>query len=190
MFEPMRYAALFGVLGVILAAAAVQSAAGGAVGVAWVLAAAEAYVALCLFTMALAYGLQDRGVAIEGMFIRRGGRPAVDLLLLPYRLLARLTFVLLRRLDSMELMHPVGTRLYVGRIPLPADHSRLAELGVTSVLNLCAEFPRLSRLDRASGLQTAYMPILDGAAPSERQFRAAVEWIAARHSEGQSVLVH
>src|SRR5690349_1291200 len=53
MFEPMRYAALFGILGTLLAGAAVQSAAEGAVGAAWVLAAGEAYVALCLFTMAL-----------------------------------------------------------------------------------------------------------------------------------------
>jgi predicted protein tyrosine phosphatase len=190
MFEPMRYAALFGILGTLLAGAAVQSAAGGAVGAAWVLAAAEAYVALCLFAMALAYGLNHWGLPIEWAFQHPGWMQAVDLLLLPYRLLARVTFGVLRRLDPMDLMHPVGTRLFVGRLPLPADHGRLAEHGVTSVLNLCAEFPRLSRLDRAAGLTTAYLPILDGAAPTERQFRAAVDWIAARHGEGRSVLVH
>lgn len=190
MFEPMRYAALFGILGTLLAGAAVQSASGGAVGTAWALAAAEAYVALCLFTMALAYWLNHWALPIEWAFQRPGWMQAVDLLLLPYRLLARVTFGVLRRLDPNDLMHPVGTRLFVGRLPLPADHSRLSEHGVTSVLNLCAEFPRLSRLDRAADLQTAYLPILDGAAPTERQFRSAVDWIAARHGEGRTVLVH
>jgi protein-tyrosine phosphatase len=90
----------------------------------------------------------------------------------------------------MDLMHAVGGRLYVGRLPLPADHRRLAEAGVTSVLNLCAEFPRLSRLRADSGMSTAYVPVLDGAAPSRRQFEAAVAWIEARHAEGHSVLVH
>src|SRR5204863_7926052 len=84
MFEPMRYAALFGALGIGLAAAAFESAAGGAVGAARVLAAAEGYVAICLFAMALAYGLHDRGVAVEGMFAHHGGMLLVDLLLLPY----------------------------------------------------------------------------------------------------------
>jgi hypothetical protein len=190
MFEPMRYAALFGLLGTTLGLAAAQTAAGGAAGVAWVLIGAEVYVALCLFTMAAAYGLNDRGISLEGAFGHRGWRRGLDLLLLPYRLLARLVFGLLRRLDPMDLMHPVGARLYVGRLPLPADHRRLSEAGVTSVLNLCAEFPRLSRLDRAAGLSTAYVPVLDGAAPSDRQFRGALDWISARYAEGHSILIH
>lgn len=190
MLEPMRYAALFGILGALLAGAAVQSAAGGAVGAAWVLAAAEGYVAICLFTMAVGYGLSHWGIPIEWAFQHPGWMQAVDLLLLPYRVLARLTLSLARRFDSMEMMHPVGHRLYVGRIPFPSEHGRLSEAGVTSVLNLCAEFPRLSRLRGASGLETAYVPILDGAAPSPRQFQAAVDWIAARHADGHSILVH
>jgi diacylglycerol kinase (ATP) len=96
----------------------------------------------------------------------------------------------LRRFDSMELLHPVGPRLYVGRLPSPSEHAKLTALGVTSVLNLCAEFPRRSRRFETSKLETAYLPVLDGTAPSDRQFRQAVEWIAARHGEGRSVLVH
>jgi diacylglycerol kinase (ATP) len=190
MFEPMRYAALFGILGVLLAGSAVQSAAGGGTSAAWVLAAAEGYVAICLMTMALVYALNDRGLPFEWAFGRSGPMPAIGLLLLPYRFLARVTLSMLRRFDSMELMHPVGPRLFVGRLPLPSEHTRLAELGVTSVLNLCAEFPRRSRHLATSALETAYLPILDGTAPSDRQFHQAVDWIAARHGEGRSVLVH
>jgi hypothetical protein len=190
MFEPMRYAALFGTLGLILASAAAQAAVGGATGAAWVAIAVEGYAALCLVTMAVGYGLNDRGVAVDQLLRTRGWGTAVDVLVLPYRVLARVTFALLRRLDSMELMHPVGTRLYVGRIPLPSERSRLADAGITSVLNLCAEFPRLSRLRGAGGLESAYLPILDGAAPTQGQFRDAVDWIAARHAAGHSILVH
>jgi hypothetical protein len=190
MFEPMRYAALFGLLAVALSASAVRLATGGTSGADAVLAAGEGYAALCLLAMTLVYGLHDRGVPIDGVYRRRWWSSVVDVLFLPYRLLAGLVFALLRRFDSMDLMHPVGARLYVGRLPLPADHPRLADMGVTSVLNLCAEFPRLSRLGGASGVTTEYLPILDGAAPSPHQFRAAVEWIAARHAEGHSVLVH
>ena len=46
-------------------------------------------------------------------------------------------------------MHPVGTWLYVGRIPFPSERARLGAVGVTSVLNLCVEFPRPSRLREA-----------------------------------------
>jgi diacylglycerol kinase (ATP) len=186
MFEPMRYAALFGILGALIAGAAVEAADGAA----WTLAAAEGYVALGLFTMAVAYGLNDRGVPIEEVLQHPGWMHVVGALVLPYRLLARLTLALLRRFDSMEMMHVVGTRLYVGRIPFPSEHPRLAEAGVTSVLNLCAEFPRLSRFRGASGVELAYVPILDGTAPSREQFQTAVDWVAARHAEGRSVLIH
>lgn len=190
MFEPMRYAALFGVLGILLGCAAMQSAAGVGVSAVGVLAVAEGYVALCLLTMALTYGLNDRGIPLERAFGYFGGRQALGLLLLPYRVLARITLALLRRCDSMELMHPIGPRLYVGRLPLRSEQAKLTALGVTSVLNLCAEFPRRSRRLAPSDLETAYLPVLDGTAPSDRQFRQAVEWIAARHGEGRSVLIH
>ena len=50
---------------------------------------------------------------------------ALGLLLLPYRGLALITLAVLRRFDSMELLHPVGPRLYVGRLPLPSEHAKL-----------------------------------------------------------------
>ncbi|SIO33904.1 Dual specificity phosphatase, catalytic domain [Singulisphaera sp. GP187] len=190
MFEPMRYAALFGVLGILLGCAAVQRVAGAGVSAVWGIAVVEGYVALGLLTMALAHGLNDRGIALEQVFGSVRGRQTLGLLLLPYRALARITLAVLRRFDSMELMHPVGPRLFVGRHPSPSEQAELSALGVTSVLNLCAEFPRHAKGLETLNLETAYVPVLDGTAPSDRQFRQAVEWIVARHGAGQSVLVH
>jgi protein-tyrosine phosphatase len=190
MIEPMRYSALFGILGVVLAISAVQLAAGGAAGAVWALVAAEAYLAVGLLALAVAYGLSHRGFPIEEAFQHPGWMRVWDLLLPPYRILARMGCLVLRRFDSMDPMHAVGTRLYVGRIPVRSERAKLEALGVTSVLNLCVEFPRRPGRRAATGLETAYLPVLDGAAPSPGQFRAAVEWIAARHGEGRSILVH
>lgn len=196
MFVPMRYAALFGGLGLLLGVAAVQSAtkigasAGVNKAVVGLIVAVEAYGALCLLTMALAYGLNDRGVAFEQAWGSPRSMRVLRLLLLPYRVLARITLALLRPFDSMELLHPVGPRLYVGRLPLASEQAKLTAVGVTAVLNLCAEFPRRSSQQETATLQTAYLPILDGTAPSDRQFRQAVDWIADRYGEGGSVLVH
>lgn len=186
----MRYVALFGILGVLLVAAAVRSAAGAGATAALGLAVIEGYLALCLMTMALVYALNDRGRSFEWAFGRCARSQAIGLLLWPYRFLARVTLAMLRPFDSMELLHRVGPRLYVGRHPSPSEQTRLEELGITSVLNLCAEFPRHSRRRTSSTFETAYLPILDGTAPSDRQFRQAVDWIVDRHGAGRSILVH
>src|SRR4051812_46784497 len=102
MIEPMRYSALFGILGVALALSAVQLATGGAVGAAWALVAGEAYLATCLLALAVAYGLNHRGFPIEEAFQHPGWMQMWDLLLLPYRILARMTCLVLRRFDSMD----------------------------------------------------------------------------------------
>ena len=190
MFEPMRNAAYFALLAATLMASACWLIAQGLVGPAWILAVAETYSAICLFAMAIAYGLNDCGVAVEGLFRHRRLTWGIDLLILPYRLLARVTCGLLSRYDSMEMMHPVAHRLYVGRLPHPADHAALKQANISSVLNLCLEFPQTSKLDRAEGIETLYLPLLDGTAPSQRMFEAAVGWVVARHREGHSVLIH
>ena len=95
----MRYSASFGILGLVLAVSAAQLTAGGAIGVAWTLAAGEAYLAVCLLALAVAYGLNHWGIPIENAFRHPGWIQAWDLLLLPYRILARLTFLVLRPCD-------------------------------------------------------------------------------------------
>ncbi len=190
MLEPMRYAVVFGILGILLAQGAIQAASTDSGAILRAIACAEAYLALSLFTLAFAYLFDHLSVPVEGLFQHPVWMRVIDLLLLPYRLLARLTVSLAHRFDSMEMMHPVGPRLFVGRIPFPHDRYRLQEAGVTSVLNLCAEFPKRSRLRDDQVMETVYLPILDGTAPSRAQFERAMEWIASRHVAGHTVLVH
>src|SRR4051794_6061580 len=122
MTEPLRYAAFFGLLGALLAMATVASAPlAVSVPAAWLLVAVEAYLALGLAVVCLAYVLNHYGVPIEETLRPPRRTPWLDGLFLPYRLLAWATVELLRRRDSMALMDPVGDRLFVGRRPLPAD---------------------------------------------------------------------
>jgi hypothetical protein len=190
MIEPRRYALVFAVLATASLLLAWQSLAGGALPPARILGVVEAYIALSLYTLAGAYALKDAEVPIEDALHLARCRPFLDVLLLPYRAVAWLVVFLMRRFDSMEMMHSVGTRLYVGRAPRARDRARLEGAGVTSVLNLCVEIPPRTRR-RVSGVrETVYLPVLDGAAPSPRQFEQALEWITRRHAEGHTVLVH
>lgn len=190
MLEPMRYAAFFGLLGVSFLLLAAQAVTGEPRPLAWGVAGLEGYCAVSLLTLAAAYALQHRGTAVENAFEHSAWRPWLDILLFPYRILAWVVAAALRRVDSMGPMHAVGTRLYVGRLPRPSDRQQLAEAGVTSVLNLCIEFPVRPRWRRDEGVETVYLPLLDGAAPSHRQFQEALDWIVRRHADGHTVLIH
>ena len=186
----MRYAVVFGILGLLLLVGAGQSISADPGPLSWAIGGTEAYLALSLFTLSLAYLLDHFSLPVEAVFRHPVWTRLIGLLLLPYRLLAGITIALARRFDTMEMMHPVGPRLFVGRIPFPHERGHLQAAGVTSVVNLCAEFPRLSGLRGDPAMETIYLPMLDGAAPSPAQFERAIAWIASRHVEGHTVLVH
>lgn len=190
MFEPTKYAGLLGILGAILVSAAVQAAQSGPPLATWGLIVTVAYIGLSLLALAVAYLLNALGVHLDAVHGARGGAWVTGALFLPYRVAAGLVCIGLRRFDSMGPMHSVGPRIYVGRIPLPHERSALMDAGVTSVLNLCVEFPRLSRIHESPGLEAAYIPMLDGTAPSRAQWNRAIDWIVRRHAEGHTILVH
>ncbi len=189
MIEPMRYALVFALLGVCLVVLAVQAAWEETAYVAWLIGGIEGYLAISMFTLALIYSLHEREVTLAAIWDHPVWRRLFDVLLFPYRILAWIVVGIARRFDSMELMNPVGTRLYVGRLPRPADGRRLAEAGVTSVLNLCIEFP-VGEDRNGQEWTTAYLPLLDGAAPSKNQFQTALDWIAHQHANGHTILIH
>lgn len=185
----MRYPAVFIVLGIVLACQAWWLAT-EATGVWWGLVAAESYLAASSIALGLVYTLRHAGLPVEDVFLRRGWSRVARGLLLPYQGLAGFTLHLYRRLDREEMMNQVAPRLYVGRLPFPSEHGWLGELGITAVLNLCAEFPRLSRLRTSPDREVEYLPIFDGSAPSDRQFQRAVDWVAKQYGEGRTVLIH
>jgi hypothetical protein len=179
----MRHALALGILatGLVVAAVRQMTEAGG---LWWMLIGIELYLAASLFTLTAIYGFHHAGRPVEEAWMRQGGRGLLPMLLFPYRTLGRLTL----RLSREKAISLVAPRFYIGRLPFPREYARLNGLGITAILNLCAEFPPLS--SKQSGLIVAHVPILDGTAPVERQFLAALELLAKWYAEGQVILIH
>jgi hypothetical protein len=185
----MRFAIVFGLLGLILVVSILRQVRDAA-GAWWLLVAYEAYLAVCILALAVTYGLRHAGLPVEGLFAHPVWSPTHRAILLPYAVLAGLTLYLSRWFDREDLMNPVGPGLFVGRLPFPSEHPRLADAGITAVLSLCWEFPLLPAPSKTSGLEVACVPILDGCPPSNRQFREAMERVALWRAEGRTVLIH
>jgi hypothetical protein len=185
----MRFALAFGLTGVALATLAMRLA-GQATGIWWLVVTAEVYVAICLLSLAAVYGLREAGLAVEGFLVRPVWSLVIRAILLRYLALGGATLYVARWFDREGLLNPVAPGLYAGRLPFPFELARIRAAGVGAILNLCWEFPRLSGVDRAPGIETAHVPILDGSPPSDRQFWEAAEWGARWRAEGRCVLVH
>lgn len=185
----MRFMLAFGIMGLVLAAVAIRQA-GQADGAGWLIVAVEAYCAVCLLTLSVAYGLRSAGVDVEELMRRPGASVVLRIVLLPYRVLGGSALYLSRWSDREGPLNPIGTGLYIGRLPFPSERAGLRAAGVDAVLNLCWEFPGLSGIDRDPRFESFWVPILDGAAPTDRQFDEAARWVAARRAEGRCVLVH
>jgi hypothetical protein len=185
----MRLAVAFAILGAILIGLAVRLAI-HSMGAGWLLVAFVAYLATCLLTLALVYGLRSAGIPVEDRLRRPRWAPVCRVLLLPYHALAGPVLYLSSRVSREAMLDPVAPRLYIGRLPFPSERGRLSDVGIGAVLNLCWEFPQGAGIEEAAGLVTAYVPILDGSPPTDGQFREAVDWVAARHEEGRAVLIH
>jgi Dual specificity phosphatase, catalytic domain len=180
----LKYGVVFTLLAVLLAWSAISSAGEGE----WWVPTIEGYLAIGLFSLAIAYGMKQVGVPVEEVARDPRWTFALHVLLTPYRLLAWLCLALMRRIDRKSSMSRVGTGLFVGRLPSRAEQDRLVENGIDAALNLCAEFPRPS--PSGAGSNVLYVPMLDGSPPSDRQLSIAVDWIVARRSEGRTVLIH
>lgn len=185
----MRFVLAFGLSGTVLAALAVRLAR-QATGVWWVLVATEVYFAVCLVSVAAAYGLREAGVSVEDYLLLPGWLHVIRSALMPYLAVGAITLYLTRWFDREGLLNLVAPGLYIGRLPFPSERARLRQAGIRAVLNLCWEFPRLSGTDREPGVETAHVPILDGSPPSSRQFGEAIRWVARWRAEGRCVLVH
>jgi len=185
----MRFTLAFGLCGLALAAMALRPAR-PAVGLGWLPIAVEWYLASCCLTLALAYGFRSAGRDVERFAFRAGWSIIVRTILLPYLALGAVTLYLARWFDREALLNPVAPGIAIGRLPFPSERIELERVGIRAVLNLCWEFPRVSGIDRVPGLATARVPILDGAAPTDRQFRDACACVARWRAEGRFVLIH
>lgn len=185
----MRFALAFGLCGASLAALAAGQARQAA-GLGWLPVAAEAYLAAGFLSLAALYGLRRAGVVVEDYLRRPGWSHVVRGAVLPYLAAGAAALYLSRRFDREGLLNAVAPGLSIGRLPFPSEREALRRAGVRAVLNLCWEFPRLSGVGREAGIETAFVPILDGSPPTPRQFEEATRRVARWRAEGRCVLVH
>jgi hypothetical protein len=120
---------------------------------------------------------------------RRGGQVMFSsyVVFWPYHLLNWATFAFFRWISREPPFHEVSPGLFVGGRLLPADAARFRERGISSVLDLTAEFSE-SRFLRTV---PAYLciPLLDRSVPTPEELRLGVEFITQKLAVGP-VYVH
>lgn len=137
------------------------------------------YAAGSFALLAAAYA--GAGPGLLGKRADGGRSPLGWLLFAPYLLLIELSFGLYRLLSREPAYAQVAPNLSFGR-RLSAREARAA--GWAGVLDLAGEFPAAWVPERYRSL-----PVLDAAAPTEAELRAAVVWVAAAVESGP-VYVH
>jgi hypothetical protein len=185
----MRFILGFGLSGVILAVLAARLAQHAA-GLGWLIVSVEAYLAVCFMGLAIIYALRAAGEPVEDISRQPGWSLVIRMTLLPYFAIGGLALYLARAFDREGLLNCVAPGLFIGRLPFPFERGQLRAAGIKAVLNLCWEFPRGSRLDGETDPEAVHLPILDGSAPTDWQFREAVEWVGRWRAQGRSILIH
>jgi hypothetical protein len=85
----------------------------------------------------------------------------------------------------------VTANLAIGSAPMSLEAlGRLKALGVTCILNLCAEFCDLHWVEAEEGFETYYLPIRDEQAPDLDALEKACEWIDEAVYLDKKVLIH
>jgi diacylglycerol kinase (ATP) len=182
----MRFAIAFGVIGLTLGTLAVRTTFEHG----WLLAFVEGDLSLCFLGLAVIYGLRATGIEIERILDKPGWSPLIRLVLLPQLALGSVVLFVGRWFDREGLLNPLADGIFVGQLPFPSERSKIEAAGIGAVLNLCWKYPPASKLNRASDLISAHVPILDACPPTDRQFREAVETVERWRSEGRCVLIH
>jgi len=80
--------------------------------------------------------------------------------------------------------------LILGAVPFRSDVPKLAALGVTGIVNTCAEFPGHGNLYGPLGIEQFWMPTVDFSPPSLADVQAAVAFMQRKIAAGETVYVH
>ncbi len=84
----------------------------------------------------------------------------------------------------------IDDRLLLGALPFPGHVPELKKLGITGVVNLCAEYRGASAALREAGIEELYLPVIDFTPPDLEQVRQGVEFIRKHADAGGKVYVH
>jgi protein-tyrosine phosphatase len=105
----------------------------------------------------------------------------------PFLLLGLVTMRAVHLTSREPPFHEVAPGVLLGRRPTRRDLDAYRALGVTAVLDLCAELPASRAL--TGGERYLTVPVLDAEPPTPDQLRAAIAWLDAQLPQGR-VLVH
>ena len=85
----------------------------------------------------------------------------------------------------------ITDNLAVGQAPMSYDAlDAIRSLGISAVLNLCAEFCDLHGIQAKAGFEVYYLPIVDEEAPDLSELEKALDWLDECLYLGKKVLVH
>lgn len=84
----------------------------------------------------------------------------------------------------------IDDRLLLGALPFPSHVPALKKLGITGVVNLCAEYRGASAALQGAGIEELYLPVIDFTPPDLEQVRKGVEFIRRHLEAGGKVYVH
>jgi len=150
----------------------------------WEMAGAMAWVGLAFVAVGLAY-LFGR----PHFFLKRANgvlSTTSRLIYGPFLILNLCGHSVFRRLSREHLFDEICENLYLGGRLYPSDSPLVADLKLTSVLDLCAEFSESAPFRNLSYL---CLPTLDACAPSVEQLEQGVVWMMEKTAAGP-VYVH
>lgn len=85
---------------------------------------------------------------------------------------------------------PVDDQIVLGAYPFEADVPGLADMGVTSVLNTCAEYPGPAEQYKRFDIEQCRVPTVDFVHPTLASIEKGVEFIDRAIAKGGKVYVH
>ena len=84
----------------------------------------------------------------------------------------------------------VTPAVWLGALPCPRDVPRLAEMGITAVVNTCEEYSGPRAAYRRYGIEQLRIPTVDFTHPRLSDVTAAVDFMQSRIAGGGKVYVH
>jgi len=114
------------------------------------------------------------------------------------RLFARLFFyptlywnVLINRvLHLRQWWNWIDDTVLLGALPVASDASKLRELGITGVINMCEEYPGPLDAYSKNNIEQLHLPTVDFVPPTDEFVRRGVDFIEAHRAKGGKVYVH
>ena len=84
----------------------------------------------------------------------------------------------------------IDPQILLGAIPLRSDVAKMAEQGVTAVVNMCKEYPGPIDEYRQHQIEQLWLPTIDFNPPTIEHIREGVDFIERQIQRGGKVYIH